>query len=72
MVMDTLAQAPLVAIIAYIWYQGRKDCKDELDRLRARVTEKDRQLGKFADTFDRLAITLELVKDRVGRSGSAH
>jgi len=62
-----LAQAPLVAIIAYIWWKGRNDCLMELKRLHDRVKEKDSQLGQFADTFDKLALSLELIKDRLSR-----
>ena len=65
--LKALAQAPLVAIIAYIWWVGRRDFLIEAKRLQARIERKDEQLGKFADTFDKLALSLELIKDRMSR-----
>ena len=67
LVLKALAQAPLVAVIAYIWWRGRLDYLIELERLQKRVQEKDDQLGKFAQTFDTLALSLELLKDRIPR-----
>lgn len=66
-VVQALGQAPLVAIIAYIWWSSRKDYLTEIKRLQERIAEKDEQLGKFSDTFDRLGFALELIKDRLAR-----
>lgn len=65
LVLKALSQAPLVAIIAYIWWTARKDALNEIVRLQERIKEKDKQLGEFANTFQRLTIALELIKERL-------
>lgn len=65
LIIKALAEAPLVAIIAYIWWVSRRDATDEMRRLQARIREKDLQLGEFAKSFDRLSVLLELIKDRL-------
>ncbi len=64
-ILKALSQAPLVAVIAYIWWASRKDSLDEMRRLQARIKEKDAQLGEFAKAFDKLSVMLELIKDRL-------
>lgn len=64
-ILKALAQAPLVAVLAYMWYQTRKDFISEIKRLQERIAEKDGQLREFADVFDRLSLSLELIKDRL-------
>ena len=65
LVIKALAQAPLVAVFVWMWWTSRKDMMAELDRLRRRVEDKDMQLGEFARVFEKLSVTLELVKDRL-------
>lgn len=65
LVLKALSQAPLVAIIAYIWWTARQDALQENRRLQERIKEKDAQLGEFARTFDRLSLSLELIKERL-------
>lgn len=65
LLIKAVAQAPLVAILAYIWYTTRRDMMMELKRLQERVKEKDEQLREFTKVFDRLSVTLELIKDRL-------
>lgn len=67
LLIDVLSQAPLVALMAYLWWRSYTDATKELDRLRRRVEEKDAQLKEFIRVFDKMTITLELIKDRVGR-----
>ena len=63
--IKALAQAPLVAVISFMWWQSRRDAMHELKRLQDRVQEKDAQLREFVAVFDRLNVTLELIKDRL-------
>jgi len=65
LLIKTLSQAPLVAVMVWIWWTGRKDSLKEIRRLQERVRDKDDQLGEFAKTFDRLSGTLALIKDRL-------
>ena len=65
LVLKALSQAPFVAVIAYMWFQSRKDFVNEIKRLQERVHEKDDQLREFAAVFDRLSLSLELIKDRL-------
>jgi hypothetical protein len=67
LLVEVLSQAPLVALMAYLWWRSYTDAAKELDRLRRRVEEKDEQLREFIRVFDKMTITLELIKDRVGR-----
>ena len=66
LLIEVLSQAPLVALMAFLWWRSYQDCHNELDRLRDRVSEKDGQLREFIRVFDKMTITLELIKDRVG------
>ena len=65
LLIKALSQAPLVAVITWIWWTGRKDSLREIRRLQERIHEKDMQLAAFAATFDRLSGTLALIKDRL-------
>lgn len=67
LLITTLSQAPLVALMAYLWWRSYTDATKELDRLRRRVEEKDEQLREFIRVFDKMTITLELIKDRLRR-----
>lgn len=64
-IIKALSQAPLVAVIAFIWWQNRKDFLVEIERLQDRVHDKDEQIKEFTRVFDRLAFSLELLKDRL-------
>ena len=65
LLIKALSQAPLVAVIAYIWWTSRRDAENEMSRLRARIAAKDDQLKEFARVFERLTVSLELIKDRL-------
>ena len=65
LLLKALAQAPLVAVIAYMWFQTRSDFLKEISRLQERIVEKDDQVREFAAVFDRLSLSLELIKDRL-------
>lgn len=66
-ILKALAQAPLVAVLVYMYFQARKDYVAEIKRLQERVHEKDEQLGEFTRAFDKLSLSLELIKDRLRR-----
>lgn len=65
LVVETLAQAPFVALVAYIWWQNRSDSIKEMQRLQERVARKDSQIEEFIKVFDRLNLSLELIKERL-------
>lgn len=67
LLINVLSQAPLVALMVFLWWRSYMDASKELDRLRRRVEEKDEQLKGFIRVFDKMTITLELIKDRLGR-----
>lgn len=64
-ILKTLAQAPLVALFAYLWWINRKTLLKDKDFLEERLKEKDKQYSEFIRSFDKLSITLELIKDRL-------
>ena len=64
-ILKTLAQAPLVAFFAYLWWTNRKDLLKERQFLEDQLREKDRQSAEFIKAFDKLSMTLELIKDRL-------
>ena len=65
LLLKTLAQAPLVAFFAYLWWTNRRDLLRERQFLEERSKEKDRQSAEFIKAFDKLSMTLELIKDRL-------
>jgi len=64
-ILKTLAQVPLVALFAYLWWINRRDLLKEKKFLEDRIREKDDQARDFIKTFDRMSLTLELIKDRL-------
>ena len=62
---NLISQAPLVALFAYGWYQDRKDKTKQIEFLRKENIEKADVIEKFVASMDRLAMSLELIKDRL-------
>ena len=62
---NLIAQAPLVAIITYLWYQDRKDKIKQIEFLRNMNKEKTEVMEKMMDSMNKLALSLELIKDRL-------
>jgi len=62
---NLIAQAPFVALIAYLWFRDRKEKLNEIRFLRQDNKEKTAVMDKFVKSMDRLALTLELIKDRL-------
>lgn len=60
-----VAQAPLVAVIGYFWFTDRKDKLKTIEHLRKENSEKADAIEKFIAGFDKLSISLELIKDRL-------
>jgi hypothetical protein len=67
LLLKTLAQAPLVALFAYLWWNNRKSLLKDKEFLEDRLVEKDKQYAEFIRAFDKLSVTLELIKDRLQR-----
>jgi hypothetical protein len=65
LLLKTLAQAPLVALFAYLWWTNRKALLKDKEFLEERLKEKDKQFEDFIRAFDKLSVTLELIKDRL-------
>lgn len=65
LLLKTVAQFPLVALFVYIWWTSKAEAEKEMNRLRERIAEKDDQLSKMIDTFDRFNTSLALIKDRL-------
>lgn len=65
LLLKVIAQFPLVALFVWIWWTSKKDFDRELKRLHGRILQKDHELDKMTTTFERLNITLELIKDRL-------
>jgi len=64
-IIKAVAQAPLVALFAYLWWINRKDLLQEKDFLEKANKEKDKQIEQFIQSFEKITITLELIKDRL-------
>ena len=62
---NIIAQAPMVAIIAYLWVQDRKDKLKQIDFLRCMNKEKTEVMEKMVESMNKLALSLELIKDRL-------
>ena len=65
LLLKVVAQFPLVALFVYIWYTSKIAYEKELQRLHGRIRQVDEELYKMTATFDRLNLTLELIKDRL-------
>lgn len=66
-IIKTLAQAPLVALLAYLWWASNKESNKNINALHEQLKAKDEQLKEFIRVFDKMTITLELIKDRLRR-----
>jgi hypothetical protein len=60
-----VVQFPMVAIVAYLWFRDRKEKLNEIKFLREENKEKTDIMDKFVAAMDRLALSLELIKDRL-------
>ena len=62
---NIIAQLPLVAIVAYLWYQDRKDKLAQIKNLVAENKEKMEIMEKITGSIEKLSLSLELIKDRL-------
>ena len=62
---NIIAQAPLLAVALYLWYMDRKDKLSEIEHLRRENKEKTEIVERFVKSMDKLALSLELIKDRL-------
>jgi len=62
---NILAQMPLVAIIAYLWFQDRKDKIKQIKHLISENKEKTEMMNQFTQSMEKLSLSLELIKDRL-------
>ena len=65
MILKGIQQAPFVALFAWLWWNNRKDLMNRIKFLESETKAKDEQIEKFIGAFDKLALTLELIKDRL-------
>jgi len=64
-IMNIVAQAPLVALFAYLWWRTRQDYSREIKYLEERSKAKDERIKELIVVVDRFNLTLELIKDRL-------
>ena len=62
---NIIAQLPLVALVSYLWFRDRQDKTKEITYLRNENKRQDDVMQKFVSSMDKLAISLELIKDRL-------
>ena len=62
---NIIAQVPLVALIGYLWFQDRKDKIKQIVFLRESIKKQDDIMAQFVKSMEKLAISLELIKDRL-------
>lgn len=65
MILKAIQQAPFVALFAYLWWNNRKELLSRVKFLEEEIKTRDSQIEKFMNSFDKLALTLELIKDRL-------
>lgn len=64
-IIQVIAQAPLVAVFAYMWWNTRKELLAENKRLLQVIEKKDSVIEDFTNVIGKLSLTLELIKDRL-------
>jgi len=62
---NIVAQIPLVALVSYLWFRDRQDKIKQISYLRNENIKQDAIMQKFVESMDKLAISLELIKDRL-------
>jgi len=62
---NIIAQLPLVALVSYLWYNDRKDKMKDIAFLRSENKKQEEILERFVKSMDKLAVSLELIKDRL-------
>lgn len=64
-IIKAIQQAPFVALFAYLWWQNRKDLLKRITFLEKEIKSKDTQLEKFILSFQKITLTIELIKERL-------
>jgi len=67
LITKLLLEAPPVAVLGVLWWLHYKQNTKETARLHERIAQKDADLGHFGQVFEKLAIGLEVIKDRLPR-----
>lgn len=65
LILKGIQQAPFVALFAWLWWNNRKDQQKRIKFLEEENKAKDVQIEKFIGSFEKLSLTLELIKDRL-------
>ena len=65
LILKAIQQAPFVALFAYLWWNNRKELMGRVKFLEKEIETRDKQIEKFIESFDKLSLTLELIKDRL-------
>lgn len=66
-IQKVLLQFPLVAVIAYIWWNNRKDYLKSLNTLKELLNQREKELERGYKIFEKMAVSLEIIKDRLPR-----
>ena len=68
---ELFPQAPLtlmlILALMFFFRTWKRDTDQEMQRLRDRLQEKDTQLRELTRTFDSLTLSLELLRERIGK-----
>lgn len=62
---NIISQVPLVALTVYLWMMDRRDKQKTIDYLKHENAMKKEVVKQFTESLDKLALSLELIKDRL-------
>lgn len=62
---NIISQVPLVALTVYLWMMDRRDKQKTIDYLKYENAMKKEVVKQFTESLDKLALSLELIKDRL-------
>lgn len=65
LIFNLISQAPLVALVAYLWFMDRRDKHKQIEFLRNENVEKGKIIDDFTESLNKLSLSLELIKDRL-------
>ena len=66
-IQKVLLQFPLVAVVVYIWWNNRQDYLRSLNALKELLHQREKELERGYKIFEKMAVSLEIIKDRLPR-----
>ena len=64
-IFGVIAQAPFVALFAYLWWRARQDSIKNINYLVERNKDKDIRIDQLIKVIEKFNVTLEIIKDRL-------